>query len=270
MGKLPPIFYHYFRPPLPYAQTLALQERIHQIQSTLRKESSNHKDYLLLLQHRPVFTSGRRQTEEETREERLRLTGLGADFVAAERGGQITYHGPGQIVGYPLLDLGRTTPPTAVRDYVCKLEKFLKAFLRDTHGIDHVPSTHTGVFLDERTKVASIGVQVRHRLTMHGFAMNISPEPLPWFATTVACGLTDVQAGCIDGRSATANGPVRVEHEIPELVKAFGLMFGRDMAKAEPSNDGEVGKAIMELETLALEMEKTSPPLLKPGSQPPM
>jgi len=141
----PPVLYHYFRVPLPYARTLALQERIHQIQLASRRTSSHH-DILLLLQHRPVYTSGRRQTERELETQRARLTKLGADFVTTLRGGQLTYHGPGQLVGYPLLDLGRRSPPIGIREYVCKLQQMIQNYLSSAHKLAHVPSEHTGVF----------------------------------------------------------------------------------------------------------------------------
>jgi len=105
------ILYHTFQTPLPYARTLLLQQQIHQVQLATRQiDPTAHKDVLLLLQHRPVYTAGLRQTEEEVALERARLTNLGADFVLTQRGGQIAYHGPGQIVGYPLMDLGRYQP----------------------------------------------------------------------------------------------------------------------------------------------------------------
>jgi len=109
----PPSLVHLFRSPLPYTQTLALQENIHQLQLRLRREAvtagaeSTHKDVLLLLEHRPVFTAGRRQSADEVAADNARLTRMGADFVMSNRGGQLTYHGPGQLVGYPLWDLGR-------------------------------------------------------------------------------------------------------------------------------------------------------------------
>src|ERR1700691_3343814 len=106
--SLPPILYHHFKLPLPYVPTLALQEKLHELQLAQRRTNS-HKDIILLLQHRPVYTAGRRQSELEVRDERIRLTKIGADFITTTRGGQLTYHGPGQLVGYPLLDLSRPT-----------------------------------------------------------------------------------------------------------------------------------------------------------------
>jgi lipoyl(octanoyl) transferase 2 len=246
---LPPIFYHCFRTPLPYTRTLALQERIHEIQLATRRASSSHDDILLLLQHRPVFTAGRRQTDAELAAERARLTGLGADFVLASRGGQLTYHGPGQIVGYPLLDLARWTPAMGARDYVCRMQNMLKALLKERHGVDAVPSEHTGVFLgDGRTKVASIGVQVRHRLTSHGFAVNVTDEPRAWFDTIVACGLADVKAGSIEG---AAGRRLNVAAEMGALAALFGKAYGRDVVPVDLERAGEVGHAIAALENEA-------------------
>lgn len=247
--SLPPVFYHYFQTPLPYARTFALQERIHQIQLASRRASSHH-DILLLLQHRPVYTSGRRQTEHELQAERTRLTKMGADFITTSRGGQLTYHGPGQLVGYPLLDLGRTSPPIGIREYICKMQQTIQSYLSSAHKLAHVPSEHTGVFLDPTTKLASIGVQVRHRLTTHGFAMNVTQEPLEWFDKVVACGLTDVKAGCI---ASAAGKQIQVHDVIGGMVDAFGHSYGRDMKKLELESVGELGKAILELEEVALE-----------------
>jgi lipoyl(octanoyl) transferase 2 len=242
--SLPPIFYHYFRLPLPYTRTLALQERLHQLQLNLRK-SGTHKDILLLLQHRPVYTAGRRQTEPSIRDERLRLMSIGADFVTTTRGGELTYHGPGQIVGYPLLDLSRYTPTMGARDYVCRMQKLMELHLEESHMIKPVLSPHTGVFLDTDTKIGSIGVQIRHRLTSHGFALNITKEPIAWFDRVIACGLEGVKAGCVE---VSKGRPIRVEDEIPGLVSRFGHIYERDIAPLKLEDEGEVGVAIAALE----------------------
>jgi lipoate-protein ligase B len=131
------------------------------------------------------------------------------------------------------------------RDYVCRIEKIIKSHLKDSHGIQHVPSEHTGVFLDPNTKIASIGVQVRHRLTSHGFAINITNEPLAWFNKVVACGLDDVHAGSVESKNLH---PVTLEDEIPGLVAQFGGHFDRNMVKMDLEHEGDIGKAIAELE----------------------
>jgi len=115
--SLRPIVYHVFSKPLPYLPALALQEKIHTIQARSREPDKDysqaslshtlHPNVLLILEHRPVYTAGRRQDAQEMKDERLRLVKSGADWVATQRGGETTYHGPGQIVGYSLFDLTR-------------------------------------------------------------------------------------------------------------------------------------------------------------------
>lgn len=245
-----PIHYHYFRSPLPYGSTLALQEKIHALQLASRKSSSPYKDILLLLQHRPVYTPGRRQLEDSVKDERLRLTNLGADFITATRGGLLTYHGPGQLVGYPLIDLSRFTPTMGVRDYVCRLQKSLEHYLQVTHGIGSMPSEHTGVFLSASTKIASIGVHVRHRLTSHGFALNVTEEPLSWFDQIVACGLDNVQATSIE----TAKGAkVSMDEVVGPLVATLGRIYEREMVPLDIDEGGSAEEGIQELEKIARE-----------------
>lgn len=101
--------------------------------------------------------------------EGARLRPLGADAVSTLHGGQTTYHGHGQLVGYALLDLGRTSPLIGMRGHIVMMQTALKTHLKEAHGVKTSLHDNTGVFLDENTKIASIGVQVRHRLTTHGF-----------------------------------------------------------------------------------------------------
>ncbi|KAE9399265.1 lipoyltransferase [Gymnopus androsaceus JB14] len=239
-----PILYHFFRTPLPYARTLALQEQIHALQLSQRQLGA-HKDVLLLLEHRPVYTAGRRQNQDSVRDEKLRLTNIGADFISTSRGGELTYHGPGQIVGYPLLDLSRYSPTMGIRDYICRMQKTLELHLRQNHGIAPCTSEHTGVFLNPTTKIGSIGVQVRHRLTTHGFSLNITAEPVAWFNQVVACGLADVRAGSIEG---VKGRPISLKDEIPGLVELFGKLYEREMVEMDTSNEGELGQAVQEME----------------------
>jgi lipoyl(octanoyl) transferase len=121
----------------------------------------------------------------------------------------------------------------------------LKHYLRETHDIPSVDSEHAGVFLDSRTKIASIGVQVRHRLTSHGFAINITKEPLAWFNQVVACGLDEVRAGSVESRLGKG---VVVEDEIPAIIQQFAKIFQREMVVMDPRKVGEVGSAIIGLE----------------------
>ena len=261
-----PILYHYFSRPLPYLRALQLQEAIHtlQLQQRSTSPSSSHQDILLLLQHKPVYTAGRRQTASDTAPERARLTALGADFVLAQRGGQLTYHGPGQLVGYPLLDLGDShgdgdgRVALSTREYICRLQRILSLHLREAHGLAPAPPSEEimGVFLGAREKVASIGVQVRHRLTAHGFAMNVTREPLAWFEQIVACGLADVKAVSIEGATGRE---VEVAGEVAGVVERFGRVMERQMVPLDLDvGSSELAEMVYTLEQESIGDERTS------------
>lgn len=132
-----PILYHYFKKPVPYHKGLALQEALVSRRSAAKTAIQNHEektstlssneldqhlavakeDVVLLLQHEPVYTTGRRDTDPEVlKVERERLTAIGAEYVATQRGGQTTYHGPGQLVGYPILDTSLMNVSFALRN----------------------------------------------------------------------------------------------------------------------------------------------------------
>ena len=149
----------------------------------------------------------------------------------------------------------------SIRDYICRVQRTMKCLLREKHGIESSPSDNTGVFVDGgRVKLASIGVQVRHRLTSHGFAFNVTEEPLAWFDQVTACGLTDVNAGAIAGRSSsTSPKDVDVLSQIPGLVDIFGREMERDMVRMEDAKGDEVSEAILRLEEEAAELQRLQP-----------
>lgn len=206
---------------VPYLHGLALQERIveRRLQAKLLleeqpsaspsirsagneslskqvKEAQNvaWQDYLLLQEHTPVYTEGRRKGAKNAigdDEEGKRLRALGADYIVAQRGGLITFHGPGQIVGYPILDISRMNN-LSTRCYVDKMQSCFRDLLKDQFQIQTIPPPDeaTGVWTDEMHKILSIGIQVRQRITSHGFALNVKAQPLlSWFKHIVACGI---------------------------------------------------------------------------------
>ncbi|KAF8526598.1 lipoyltransferase [Hysterangium stoloniferum] len=239
-----PILFHIFHRPLPYGPTLALQQKVHEFQLQRRRVSpDSHDDVLLLLEHRPVYTAGRRQTEDEVLVESTRLKNIGAEFVATQRGGQTTYHGPGQVVAYPLLDLRRMH--LSIAQYICKLQTAMKYHFINTYGIQSVDSDNTGVFLSEDVKLGSIGVQIRHRLTSHGLAYNVTREPLQWFNQVVACGLTGVRAGCIAGATGR---DISVPDDLNRFLPIMSRTFGREMININMEQDGQLQELIRDLE----------------------
>lgn len=154
----------------------------------------------------------------------------------------------------------------SVRDYICRLQRTMKNLLLEKHGIKSSPSDNTGVFADDgKTKLASIGVQVRHRFTTHGFAFNVTKEPLAWFDQVTACGLADVKAGAIETHSTTTPPKdIYVVGQISSLVELFGREMERDVVRLEDTKGDEVSEAIWKLEEEAAELQRSNPVYLSP------
>ncbi|KIJ42406.1 hypothetical protein M422DRAFT_48247 [Sphaerobolus stellatus SS14] len=113
----------------------------------------------------------------------------------------------------------------SLAQYICKIQTSMKRHLLENYGIQSTESDNTGVFLSSTRKIGSIGVQVRHRLTNHGLAYNVTPEPLKWFDQVVACGLTDVKAACI---SEAAGRDVSVKDDLTAFIPVISRVFDRE------------------------------------------
>ena len=165
-----------------YAEALALQERL-----VAERREGTRGDTLVLVEHEPVYTLGRTADPRNVLLSAEALSQQGIDVVRIGRGGDVTYHGPGQLVGYPIIDLkalGR-----GVLWHVDMLETAIQATLAD-FGIDSQRErAHRGVWVG-REKVAAIGVRVTRGITMHGFALNVAVELEP-FKGIVPCGIQD-------------------------------------------------------------------------------
>jgi lipoate-protein ligase B len=180
-----------------YREAYALQERVREA-----RQADLIPDTLLLLEHPPVYTRGRRSAPGELAlgEDWYRERGI--DVVAVDRGGKVTYHGPGQLVGYPIVRV------VDVMGFVHAMEDAIVAALAD-HGVAGARGRasdgreFTGAWLGER-KIASIGLHVSQGVTTHGFAVNVDNdlEPFDW---VVACGLPDVRMTSI--ASELGDGP---------------------------------------------------------------
>ena len=156
------------------------------------RETSDEAGTLLLVEHAPVYTLGKNGRNENLLIPQAYLESLGASFFHIDRGGDITFHGPGQLVGYPILDLEQIG--IGLRDYIAALEE---AAIRTVahYGIqaDRIAGA-SGVWLDVATprprKICAIGVRSSRFVTMHGFALNVSTD-LEWFDRIHPCGFTD-------------------------------------------------------------------------------
>jgi lipoyl(octanoyl) transferase len=184
-------------------------------------------NHLLLLEHEPVYTMGRNRDDSSLREESI----LPHPVHRTNRGGQATYHGPGQLVGYPVLDLslfGRD-----LHDYLRFLEEIL-IILLSRHGIaGGRMEGKTGVWVGER-KIASLGVGVRRWISMHGFAINICGD-LSAFNHITPCGLPGVSMTSLEAEGAPG---VSVESCAREVAEIFNELLQSGFEKDQIWNSG--------------------------------
>ncbi len=164
-----------------FADALALQEDI----VARKREDRAAADEVLLLEHEPVYTIGRTPDKSSL----LGGAHLPHPLFAINRGGQATYHGPGQLMGYPIVDLRRCGQD--LHRYLRWLEQILIDLLAEFQIAGARRDGLTGVWIGYQRKIASIGVGIRHWITMHGFALNVCGDLAP-FAHIVPCGINDV------------------------------------------------------------------------------
>ena len=192
-----------------------------------RRLSGDIPDTLILLEHPPVYTAGRRWDPAHLVWAEDAMRAAGADFHLVDRGGSVTFHGPGQLVGYPIVDLG---PGGDVVGYVRRLEEVIIRAGADAGvpGLDRNP-VNSGVWAGDG-KVCAIGVRVsRARVTLHGFALNCTTD-LSWYEAIVPCGLADHG---VTSLSDLAGRKVTVEEMAPLVVAAFEDGFGVDLIPAD-------------------------------------
>ncbi len=175
-----------------FADALALQEDL------VAKKRANHSlgDELFLLEHEPVYTIGRTPDQSSLRGS----AHLPHPLFPINRGGQATYHGPGQLVGYPIIDLRRCGQD--LHRYLRWIEALLIETLSSFGVSAQTRAGLTGVWIDDR-KIASIGVGVRHWITMHGFALNVCGDLAP-FDQIVPCGIANVTMTSIEKETGRA------------------------------------------------------------------
>jgi lipoyl(octanoyl) transferase len=211
-----------------YDAALRLQEQVRQ--ERLRGE---RPDTLLLLEHAPVITLGRGAKPEHVLATRAELERRGIALQEIGRGGDVTYHGPGQLVGYPILDL--KPDRCDVRRYVTDLEEVMirvaAAYGVSTQRIEGIRGVFAG-----NDKLGAVGVRISQWITMHGFALNVSTD-LDGFALIVPCGLRDhgvtslqreIPSGVRDGK------PLEVGEVTDLTVEIFSAVFDR---RPEPASN---------------------------------
>jgi lipoyl(octanoyl) transferase len=218
---------------VPYADALAHQTALHEACKGARSDAhSASPEALLLLEHPHVITLGRAAARAHVLVDARERASRGIELFETGRGGDVTYHGPGQLVGYPILDLAPDR--CDVRRYVRDLEEVLIRAALD-YGVEasRIPGL-TGVWVGDE-KLAAIGVRISRWVTMHGFAFNVSTD-LDYFRLIVPCG--------IEGRGVTSLahllGRTLATREVAARVAArFGEVFGREMKELRDETAGE-------------------------------
>ena len=207
-----------------YAEAWALQKRI-----VAARKAGAIEDVLLVCEHPHVITQGRNGKREHLLASEHVLRQKGVEFHETSRGGDITYHGPGQIVGYPILNLGAIR-----RDVVWYVRTLEEAMIRATaeFGITaERVAGKTGIWMrvgNTEDKLAAIGVHISRWVTSHGFAYNVSTD-LRYFDLIEPCGIADRKATLLEkllGRT------VEQEEVAPRIARHLGELFGREMQEA--------------------------------------
>ncbi|MBI4815319.1 MAG: lipoyl(octanoyl) transferase LipB [Deltaproteobacteria bacterium] len=179
-------------------------------------------DALFLLEHEPTLTLGRRAKAEHVLASREALEAAGVSLVEASRGGDVTYHGPGQIVGYPVIDL--KPDRRDVRRYVSDLEEVMikaaAAFGIEAGRVEGL----TGIWVADRRKLGAVGVRISRWVTSHGFAFNVSTD-LSGFGLIVPCGIRDRGVTSLERE---VGGQVSFEDAIAAVSRAFAEVFEAD------------------------------------------
>jgi lipoyl(octanoyl) transferase len=214
-----------------YLRAWDLQRELH-----ARRVAGEIPDACLLLEHPPVYTAGKRTSPADRP-----IGDPGAPVIDVDRGGKITWHGPGQLVGYPIVALGE---PVDVIGYVRAVEEALIRTCADAGLPAERVDGRSGVWV--RTggvdrKVAAIGIRVARGVTMHGFALNCDND-LSWFGKIVPCGISDASVTSLSAELGRAVGIGDVlESALRHIAEAVGASRTRDLASMEELLASQVG-----------------------------
>jgi lipoyl(octanoyl) transferase len=213
---------------IPYLDAVALQEHVR-----AQRQADELPDTLLLLEHPPVYTRGRRSVEGELPFAEDFYRDKGIDVIATKRGGRVTYHGPGQLVGYPIMgatDIGLHLRTMEASIVSALGDEEIAARSRSEEGADY-----TGVWVEDR-KIASIGVHVSKGISTHGFAVNVNNDLDP-FSWVIACGLPDVAMTSL-AREASSGAPTGLPCFRRRMAHAFCRAHGRRQRLVSPRRLG--------------------------------
>ena len=219
---------------IPYKEAWDLQTKIHKdlIENKRAGYPKPQQHCLLLCEHPPVFTLGKSGSEENLRINEQELSDYQIEFYKINRGGDITFHGPGQLVGYPILDLDLIF--TDVHRYVRSLEQVIINVLSNYNIEGILNPAYTGVWVGgtkgmiDAQKICAIGVHLSRWVTMHGFAFNVNTN-LAYFDHIVPCGIADPDKS-VCSMSSLLGKTVDLRQIKQEVTREFGLVFDLDIA----------------------------------------
>jgi lipoyl(octanoyl) transferase len=206
-----------------YRKSLNLQQKLRAI----KENNRDFADFLLVLQHNPVFTIGKRGTRDDILAPEKILQNEGIDVIEVKRGGEVTYHGPGQLVGYFHLNLSRAK--TSVDQFIWKMEEILIRILKKYKIEGWRMEGYPGVWVDyqrRKWKMAAIGARVSKMITSHGLALNINTN-MDHFRMIVPCGITEYEP--ISMKQVLNESVVKEIYEIFE--KVFEEVFEMKLEK---------------------------------------
>jgi lipoyl(octanoyl) transferase 2 len=198
---------------LGYVDSLKLQKSL---SNRLINGDKKFNNILIITEHNPVYTIGLR-TKGYSIEEEEKLKSIGAEFHKTNRGGLITFHGPGQLVAYPIMNLKNFK--TSVRWYVCHVEKTI-INLCEKYGINAGTTEDTGVWIDNR-KICAIGIHCSRYVTSHGLALNCNTD-LSWYNHIVPCGLVGKE---VTSLTKEISKNISIDDTLPEFIKSFQDVF---------------------------------------------
>ena len=184
-----------------------------QIQESLRNQvlKNNSNNFLIIVEHDHVYTLGKNANSSNV------LNRI-CEIIPTQRGGDVTYHGPGQLVAYPIINLKKRK--IGVKSYVAMIEKLISNILFDYGLKPHVPIKETGVWIDDR-KIASIGIHVSRGVTMHGLAINVNTD-LSYFDNIISCGIEGVKMSSMDKELGKK---IRMNDIKKSLITHFNQIF---------------------------------------------
>ncbi|TKG95064.1 lipoyl(octanoyl) transferase LipB [Puteibacter caeruleilacunae] len=214
---------------LDYQEAWDKQEEIFNLQLKRKKEKQPTSNTLIFVEHPHVYTLGKSGDQTNLLIAENLLKQIKATYYKVNRGGDITYHGPGQIVGYPILDLEHFN--MYYKEYIDRLEEVVIQYLKQEYGIEsHRSDGATGVWLGEGAmsrKICAIGTKGSRYVTMHGFALNINTD-LKYYDYINPCGFTDRGVTSVEKEIGKK---LNIEEEKEKLVKYFEQVFEMNVAK---------------------------------------